>query len=106
MATKKELLGQRIKFFRESRKLTQERLAEMVGIDSKHLSRIENGRNYPSLETLEKILENLDVTYEEVFNFKLLASKSEFIEKIEQKLPNLTVENLKTVYLIINELKN
>ena len=106
MSTKKELLGQRIKFFRESRKFTQEKLAEMVGIDSKHLSRIENGRNYPSLETLEKILENLDVTYEEIFNFKLLASKSEFIEKITAKLPNLSTDNLKTVYLIINELKN
>ena len=70
---KKELLGLRLKEYRENRKLTQDKLAEMVGIDPKHLSRIENGRNYPSLETLEKILDSLDVSYEEIFNFKLLA---------------------------------
>ena len=69
MQTKKELLGLRIKEFRENRKLTQDKLSEMVGIDPKHLSRIENGRNYPSFETLEKILESLDISYEDIFNF-------------------------------------
>lgn len=88
MKTKKELLGLRIKEFRENRKLTQNKLAEMVGIDPKHLSRIENGRNYPSLETLEKILDNLDVTYEEIFNFKHLVPKEELICKINSKLDN------------------
>ena len=53
---KKQLLGMRIKEFREKRKFTQDKLAEIVGIDPKHLSRIENGRNYPSFETLEKNL--------------------------------------------------
>jgi len=104
MKTKKELLGMRIKEFRENRKLTQDKLAEMVGIDPKHLSRIENGRNYPSLETLEKILNSMDVTYEEIFNFRHLVSKEELIAKIDKKLPILDNSKLKFVYNIVNEL--
>ena len=100
---KKELLGLRLKEYRENRKLTQDKLAEMVGIDPKHLSRIENGRNYPSLETLEKILDSLDVPYEEIFNFKLLVSKDELIKKINSRLEVLDESKLKLIYNIVNE---
>ncbi len=100
---KKELLGLRLKEYRENRKLTQDKLAEMVGIDPKHLSRIENGRNYPSLETLEKILDSLDVSYEEIFNFKLLVSKDELIKKINSRLEVLDESKLKLIYNIVNE---
>ena len=101
---KKELLGLRLKEYRENRKLTQDKLAEMVGIDPKHLSRIENGRNYPSLETLEKILDSLDVSYEEIFNFKLLVSKDELIKKINSRLEVLEESKLKLIYNIVNEI--
>lgn len=104
MKTKKELLGLRIKEFRELRKLTQERLSEIVGIDSKHLSRIENGRNYPSLETLEKIIEGLNVSYEDFFKFNHLVSKQELIEKISQKLESLPENKLKFIFKIIDEI--
>lgn len=100
---KKELLGLRLKEYRENRRYTQDRLAEMVGIDPKHLSRIENGRNYPSLETLEKILDSLDVSYEEIFNFKLLVSKDELIHKINNRLEILDEAKLKLIYNIVNE---
>ena len=100
---KKELLGLRLKEYRENRKLTQDKLAEMVGIDPKHLSRIENGRNYPSLETLEKILDSLDVSYEEIFNFKLLVSKDDLIKKINSRLEVLDESKLKLIYNIVNE---
>ncbi len=104
MKSKKELLGLRIKEFREKRKLTQDKLAETVGIDPKHLSRIENGRNYPSFETLEKILESLDISYEDIFQFNHLVSKETLIEKINTKLNNLDEKNLRFVYKIINEI--
>lgn len=104
MHTKKELLGLKIKEFRENRKYTQDKLAEKVGIDPKHLSRIENGRNYPSLETLEKILENLDVSFDEIFNFECIVSKKELLEKINSKLNSLNESKLKFVYNIVNEI--
>ena len=84
--------------------LSQEHLSEVVGIDSKHLSRIENGRYYPSLETLEKIIEALNVSYEDFFKFNHLVSKHELLAKITQRLETLPEDKLKLILKITNEL--
>jgi transcriptional regulator with XRE-family HTH domain len=65
----KKLLGSRIKELRKSRGLTQERLAEELGIDPKHMSRLEVGRGYPSFETLENISKVLKIEMKEIFEF-------------------------------------
>ena len=104
MTTKKELLGMRIKEFRENRKFTQDKLAEMVGIDPKHLSRIENGRNYPSFETLEKILDSLNVSYEDIFNYSHFINKDDMINKINAKLSRLNDEKLTFIFKMVNEI--
>lgn len=57
-------LGARIVYYRKIRGLTQEKLAEEVGISPQYLSRIENG-NYPksvSLSTLMRITSKLNIT--------------------------------------------
>ncbi len=41
--------GKRIKRERKSKKLTQEKMAEKLGVTSKYLSKVENGRRTPSL---------------------------------------------------------
>lgn len=94
----------RIKEFRENRKLTQDKLAELVGIDPKHLSRIENGRNYPSFETLEKILENLNVSYEDIFKYDHFIQSENLVEAINEKLSQLDYEKLKFIFKMINEI--
>lgn len=48
-------LGNKIKQLRKSLGLTQEQLAEKVGIDDKHLSKIENGLHLPTYKTIEKL---------------------------------------------------
>ncbi|UGA38106.1 helix-turn-helix domain-containing protein [Chromobacterium haemolyticum] len=40
---------------RKRKGLSQDALAEMVGIDAKSLSRIERGAHYPAIETLERL---------------------------------------------------
>lgn len=104
MTTKKELLGMRIKEFRENRKLTQDKLAEMVEIDPKHLSRIENGRNYPSFETLEKILDSLQISYEDIFNYKHFIAREKMLNKINAKLLTLSSEKLTFIFKMVNEI--
>jgi transcriptional regulator with XRE-family HTH domain len=69
MKTTKELLGSRIKELRKLRKLSQEELSEKVEIDPKHLSRIEVGRGFPSLDTLEKLATALQVELRDFFEF-------------------------------------
>lgn len=68
--TLKQDLGQKIQQLRKERKITQERLAELVGIDPKNISRIENGNNYPTAENLTSIAEALSVNIYELFVFK------------------------------------
>ena len=69
MATTKKLIGARIKELRRQARLTQEALAERVGLDSRHLSRLEVGRHFPSLQTLELIANALNVQLVEFFQF-------------------------------------
>ena len=69
MATTKKLVGARIKELRRQAGLTQEKLAERVGLDSRHLSRLEVGRHFPSLQSLEKIAFVLNVQLVEFFQF-------------------------------------
>lgn len=62
-------LGQKIQRLRKERKITQEKLAEMVGIDPKNISRIEIGNNYPTAENLCAIAAALNVDVYELFVF-------------------------------------
>ena len=50
-----KLIGSRMKKQREILGLTQEKLAEKVGITTVYLSKIENGKVHPTLETLSII---------------------------------------------------
>ncbi|MBO6087151.1 helix-turn-helix transcriptional regulator [bacterium] len=66
----KELLGKRIKELRKEKCLTQEQLAEIIGIEPNNLSRIEKGRNYPTPENLSKIAKALNVSVDKLFFFE------------------------------------
>lgn len=70
MQTAKELLGMRIKEVRKLRGLSQERLAEKVGVDPKQISRIEGGKSAPSFETLESIATHLQVEMKDLLDFQ------------------------------------
>ena len=63
-------LGQNIQLLRKKQRLTQEQFAELIGIDAKNISKIENGNNYPSADTLTAIAKALDVDVYELFVFE------------------------------------
>lgn len=84
----KKLLGKRIKELRKRSNLSQEKLAELAGIEPTSLSNIENGRNYPSFMTLEKILEILNTDFIEVFKFKQYNEPKNLLSEIETILKN------------------
>ena len=69
---KKKLLGRRIKELIKKKNISQEKLAELIGIEPTALSNIVTGRNYPLMSTLEKLLQVLEVDFSEVFNFEHL----------------------------------
>lgn len=61
------LLGNNIKNLRKTRNLSQEKLAEMIGIEPPALSKIENGKSYPTPQTLENIIKALNIKPEQLF---------------------------------------
>lgn len=56
----------RIKKFRHDIGMTQEDLAEKVGVSRVYIGYVEQGRNTPSLEILEKIAKSLKVKLSDI----------------------------------------
>ncbi len=84
----KKLLGLRIKEIRKKRQMTQEKLAEKVGIEPPNMSYIETGRFYPSPDTLGKIANSLDVKIYELYKFDYLRPVEELKKELYNKLDN------------------
>ncbi len=68
----------KIKINRKNKGLSQKQLAEIVGINTSHLSRLENGRYKPSIEVLKKLAAALQVSAD-----YLLSSTDEEAEEIK-----------------------
>ena len=64
-----KLLGTRIKYLRENKGLTQDKLAEKSGLSIDYIGKIEVNINKPGLRALIKIASALDVHIKELFNF-------------------------------------
>ena len=56
-----KLVGEVIQGLRESRKMTQEVLSGLAGLDRTHYSKIERGLRSPTLDTLFKIAHALNM---------------------------------------------
>ena len=78
----KEKLGARIQEIRKSKKITQEKLAEMIGLDIPNISNIERGKRFVSANTLENIINALDTTPKELFNFEHIKSRDELLNDL------------------------
>ena len=92
--TLKQDLGQRIQKLRKDKKITQEQLAEMVGIDPKNISRIEKGNNYPTAENLTSIAKALNVDIYELFVFNSIP-----LEQMKEEIINSLNSEKKILHL-------
>ncbi len=95
------LLGARIKELRKRAGLSQEQLAEQVGIDAKYLSRLEVGKRQPSLETLEHIADCLQIEMKELFDYSHHDNETTTPEGIEKALAGASREELRLVFKLI-----
>ena len=100
----KKLLGRRIKELRTRKGMTQEKLAEMIGVGERNLSKIECGNNFVTSETLSNILSALDVEPSELFNFKHLDEKEELKTELIEAIKNEQVD-IKLMYRFYKSLK-
>jgi len=94
---KMSFLGESIQTIRKHRKMKQQELADAIGINMQSLSKIERGVNYPTFDTLEKIMDVLEVTPNE-----LLSGEWKFINHAEKEV----CQFLKTEERLNAELKH
>ena len=97
-------LGKRIKELRKSKGFTQERLSEIVGVDPKLLSRIECGKNVPSIDLITRISSVLGIELQMFFQTSHLKSKDSLIKEINKILDNETEEKVRLYYKILMDI--
>ena len=100
----KKKLGIRIKELRKQRGLTQEQVAEKIQLEQNTISVIESGRNFPTLVTLEKIANVLQVDLSDFFNYET-SEDTEVIKKIlQEKFQLLNDTQIRQVYKYVKNI--
>lgn len=89
----RQLMGYRINQCRNDAKLTQEQLAEMIGVTPQHLSNIVNNRTGPSMTTLLRIATALDADLNYLLGANTTAGQRAFDEQISQFFDSLSASD-------------
>lgn len=63
----KEKLGQRIKYLRNEKGISQEKFALSIDMDRTYYASVESGKRNISITNIHKIANGLDITLEELF---------------------------------------
>lgn len=94
-------IGAKIRYFRKKLGLSQEALALKADIHPAHLGKLERNEKSPTIETLDKIVNAIDISYEEFFSdvSEMTANKKRefYIDKVIRRLTSLPDEKLKTI---------
>lgn len=99
----KKALGLRIRELRKIKKISQERLAELVELEPPSICNIENGKNYPAFQNLEKIINVLGVSFADVFQYEHLKKDDDLIGEINALLKSRP-DRVQDVYKIVKTL--
>ena len=86
----KELIGKRIKEARKRIGLTQEKLAEKIGIAEVYLSEIERGIKLPSLSTFVDIINALEVSADFVLAGEIKAAGANLGDELSSLLSSVS----------------
>lgn len=104
-------LGKRIKALRESKNMTQDTLAEKIGLSNNYVSNIECASSKPSVDTLVKICNVFETTPDYILLDSVYASKEYLADEIAIKLKKCTPNDMQyflqmiTIYLDTKEKK-
>lgn len=80
-------IGKYIAENRKKKNMTQEQLAEKIGVTSKTISRWENGNYMPDISLLKPLSEELDITLNDLLSGEKV-EKEKYQEKLEENIIN------------------
>lgn len=104
-----KLVGKNIRELRKIKKLTIEGLSEKADFQSSFLAGVERGERNITLDTLEKILNGLEVDVKTLFSVQNLNaddyySKKEIIDSIVELLNERNINDSRLIYKITKEI--
>jgi len=89
---------------RKTKKLTQTKLAEIIGVSEKTISKWECGNGFPDTSLILPLCTALDITANELLSCKLLPNETEYKKIAEQNIINLKNQQEKNAkYLLMLE---
>ena len=96
-------IGKFILNCRKDKGLTQEQLAEKLGVTSKSISRWENGYTMPDYSLLKDLCKELDITVNELLSGEKI-KENDYMNKSEENLINLRkqIDKRKKILKIIS----
>lgn len=98
-------IGRRIRKIRKAQGLSQEELAEKVGISTTHMSHIETGNTKLSLQVFVELSKNLNIRTDEMLSDGEFASRSTAMEEIIRILDSCTTQEIKVIEDIVKAAK-
>lgn len=101
-----KVLGEVFKEYRVKNNLTQEKIAEKLGISVKYISRIENGTGGVKVETLVNYMNILGISPNVIFEKLLIHKDLETQMKLSKKASKLSDEKLDFIISVIDLLEN
>ena len=99
------MIGQRIRKFRKINALSQEALAEKIGISTTHMSHIETGNTKLSLAVLDNLSLVLGVSTDDLLFDQSPVYKTSLLNKTVEMLESCTTQELAILMDIIKATK-
>lgn len=101
----KKLLGKRFREIRKKLGYTQEKFAEIAGIEPQSISKIESGKNFPLLSNLEKIANKLNIDLSDFFIYEHKRDEVELKKILNKVFDELSFEDKQKAVKLILALK-
>lgn len=100
-------IGKRIRYYRLLKGLSQEQLALLAGLNPAFVGHLERGLKSPTVTTLQKIVNALEITFEELFSEakkEEFSKKEQAIEKIVLSVRELDEDEITRISDIVKDI--
>ena len=94
-----ENIGDRIKFFRERKKMTQYALAQQAGVSPTYIYQLERNEKSPTVEYLGHICWGLGISIKEFFDTDVTVEQTNYVA-------DLTPKQIELLNAFLNSLKS
>ena len=98
-------IGQRIRKFRKAYRLSQEQLAEKVGISTTHMSHIETGNTKLSLPLFVKLANVLSIQTDELLYDTPQKNKTAIKGELEEILDSCSMQDIQIIEDVVKAVK-